>query len=278
VIEKHFFSFRSLTFVIGFIAFSFSLSSCTSTKKIVYFQDLQDTSKISSQIINEAYEVKIQPDDILEIIVSSINPEATAPFNLGSAITTNYSSAATPVTGSNSAVANNNVTGYLVDKQGRIDFPVLGKMKVDGYTTFQLKDTLEHKLDTFLSNPIVNIRLLNYKITVLGEVIHPSTYTIPSERLSVIDAIGMAGDLTIYGKRENILLVREENGQRKFIRLNLNSSDIFKSPYFYLKQNDVVYVEPNKTKISSSGISSVQKISLIIATVSLLTLIYSRAR
>jgi len=277
VIDKHFFSFGLLTFIIIFIAFSFFFSSCSSSKKVVYFQDLQDTSKISSQIINEAYEVKIQPDDILEIIVSSLNPEATAPFNLGSAITTNYSSAGTPITGSN-VTTNNNFAGYLVDKQGRIDFPVLGKMKVDGYTTIQLKDTLEHKLDTFLSNPIVNIRLLNYKITVLGEVTHPATYTIPSERLTVIDAIGMAGDLTIFGKRENIMVIREESGQRKFVRLNLNSSDIFKSPYFYLKQNDIVYVEPNKAKIATSGPLSLQKISLVVSILSLLSIIFIRLK
>jgi len=277
VIDKHFFSFGLLTFIIIFIAFSFFFSSCSSSKKVVYFQDLQDTSKISSQIINEAYEVKIQPDDILEIIVSSLNPEATAPFNLGSAITTNYSSAGTPITGSN-VTTNNNFAGYLVDKQGRIDFPVLGKMKVDGYTTIQLKDTLEHKLDTFLSNPIVNIRLLNYKITVLGEVTHPAAYTIPSERLTVIDAIGMAGDLTIFGKRENIMVIREESGQRKFVRLNLNSSDIFKSPYFYLKQNDIVYVEPNKAKIATSGPLSLQKISLVVSILSLLSIIFIRLK
>ncbi len=277
MIDKHFFSFGLLTFIIIFIAFSFFFSSCSSSKKVVYFQDLQDTSKISSQIINEAYEVKIQPDDILEIIVSSLNPEATAPFNLGSAITTNYSSAGTPITGSN-VTTNNNFAGYLVDKQGRIDFPVLGKMKVDGYTTIQLKDTLEHKLDTFLSNPIVNIRLLNYKITVLGEVTHPAAYTIPSERLTVIDAIGMAGDLTIFGKRENIMVIREESGQRKFVRLNLNSSDIFKSPYFYLKQNDIVYVEPNKAKIATSGPLSLQKISLVVSILSLLSIIFIRLK
>jgi polysaccharide export outer membrane protein len=262
-------------FIIGFTAFSYALSSCASSKKVVYFQDLQDTSKIYLQQINEAYEIKIQPDDILEIIVSSINPEATAAFNLGSGVIS--TSITSPATGKLNAPANNSSPGYLVNKEGRIDFPVLGKMQVGGYTTSQLKDTLERKLDTFLINPIVNVRLLNYKVTVLGEVEHPATYTIPSERLTVIDAIGMAGDLTIYGKRENILLIREENGQRKFIRLNLNSSDIFKSPYYYLKQNDVVYVEPNKTRTEVSA-SALQKTSLIIATLTLLTLVYYRVK
>src|SRR5205085_4095548 len=140
-----------------------------------------------------------------------------------------------------------------------IDFPVLGKLEVTGLTTSQLSDTLKSKLDQYLKDPIVNVRLLNYKVTILGEVNRPSSYSVTSERLSVVDAIGMAGDLTIDGKRENVLLIREENGERKFIRLNLNSSTLFESPYYYLKQNDIVYVEPSKSKAQSSAQSTLDR-------------------
>jgi polysaccharide export outer membrane protein len=166
--------------------------------------------------------------------------------------------------------------GYLVAKNGTIDFPVLGTLNVQGLTIPQLKDTLKVKLDKYLTDPILNIRLLNYKVTVLGEVLRPSTYSIPSERITIVDAIGMAGDLTIYGKRENVLLIREENGQRKFIRMNLNSSNIFESPYYYLKQNDIVYIEPNKSKITASDASQLRYFAIATSVITLLIVILTR--
>ncbi len=157
-----------------------------------------------------------------------------------------------------------------------IDFPVVGKLRISGLTISQLKDTLAMKLDQYLKNPIVNARILNYKITVLGEVVHPASYTLQSERISVVDALGMAGDLTIYGKRENVLLIREENAVRKFVRLNLNSSAIFQSPYYYLKQNDVLYVEPNKARIASTDAQTVRNLSILTSVVTLIIVIVSR--
>jgi polysaccharide biosynthesis/export protein len=259
-------------------------SACSSTKNVAYFQDLTDTSKIYTQVINGTYEVQIQPDDILEIIVNSINTDAAAPFNMG-----NSNPAPTPgsqiiqglTSGSISSSNTGGTTtgrGYLVDKQGSIDFPVLGNIEVKGLTITQLKDLLKSKLDKYLQDAIINIRLLNYKITVLGEVKQPSTYSIPSERITVVDAIGMAGDLTIYGKRENVLLIREEKGERKFVRLNLNSSNIFESPYYYLKQNDIIYVEPNKSKIAAADITQLRNISIVTSAITLLVVIISRIR
>jgi polysaccharide export outer membrane protein len=261
-------------------------TSCTSTKNVAYFQDLTDTAKIYTQVINGSYEVQIQPDDLLEIIVNSINAEAAAPFNMGNAnpavtpgsqILQGMANAKIPAT-VNAGTGNSNGEGYLVDKQGIIDFPVLGSIEVKGLTIPQLKDTLKARLNKYLQDPIINIRLLNYKVTVLGEVMHPSTYSIPSERITVVDAIGMAGDLTIYGKRENVLVIREENGQRKFIRLNLNSSDIFQSPYYYLKQNDIIYVEPNKSKVVASDASQIRTISIISAALTLLVVLITRIK
>jgi polysaccharide export outer membrane protein len=275
-----FFRFRWL--IVFFFLF---FSACTTTKNVAYFQDLTDTSKIYTQVINGTYEVQIQPDDILEIVVNSINAEAAAPFNMGnvnSAITPGSipTTVGIPSTRTNpvSTGSTTNGAGYLVNKDGNIDFPVLGSIQVKGLTITQLKDSLKIKLNKYLQDPIVNIRLLNYKVTVLGEVAHPSTYSIPSERITVVDAIGMAGDLTIYGKRENVLLIREENGERKFIRLNLNSSNIFESPYYYLKQNDIVYVEPNKSKIAASDITQLRHITLITSAITLLVIIISRLK
>ncbi len=256
-------------------------TSCLSSKKIPYFQDIKDTSKTFSQVIKVNYEAHIESDDIIEIIVNSINPQATAIFNLG-----NNTPALPGQTSSNTLATavfitdlrNQNSTGYLVNKDGIIDFPVLGKLPVKGLTISQLKDMLALKLDQYLKNPIVNARLLNYKITILGEVNRPSSYTLQSERVSVMDAIGLAGDLTIYGKRENVLLVREENGQRNFIRLNLNSSKIFQSTYYYLKQNDVVYVEPNKSKIASSDARTIRNLSILSTVATVLVVIVSRIK
>jgi len=266
--------------LLPFILF-FSLLSCTSTKNVPYFEDLTDTTKVYSQLLNGNYEIKIQPDDILEIIVNSINADAAAPFNLGNTNPTGMPMAQSGQGGigarSNSAGSNNsNGEGYLVDKNGNIDFPILGNIKAVGLTVLQLKEVLKGKLDKYLQDPIVNIRLLNYKITILGEVGHPSTYSIPSERLTIVDAIGMAGDITIYGKRENILLIREEDGKRNFIRLNLNSSNIFQSPYYYLKQNDIVYVEPNKSKIAASEVGQLRRITVAVSVASFLVLILTR--
>ena len=256
-------------------------SSCTTTKNVPYFMDLTDTSKIYTQAIKNTYEIQIQPDDILEIIINDINAQAAAPFNLGNTNPPSVpgmqilqSTLGTKPNTANTTTATGQ--GYLVDKSGTIDFPVLGNFKVQELTVPQLKDTLKQKLEKYLQNPIINVRLLNYKVTVLGEVLRPATYSIPSERVTIVDAIGMAGDLTIYGKRENVLLIREENGERKFIRLNLNSSNIFESPYYYLKQNDIIYVEPNKAKISSTDIAKLRSISLITAAFTLLIILLTR--
>jgi len=269
---------RYLRCLAVYAALPFFLSSCYNTKNVAYFQDLTDTSKIYTQAIKGSYEVHIQPDDIIEIIVNSINPEATAVFNLGNS--TPVADIVSPSSASNAIVTTDSrsaaLRGYMVDKNGVIDFPVLGKLYIQNFTINQVKDTIEKKLDTYLKNPIVNARILNYKITVLGEVKNPATYTLPSQRISVIDAIGMAGDLTIYGKRENVLLIREENGERKFVRLNLNGSALFQSPYYYLKQNDVVYVEPNKAKTAASDATTVRNIAVLTSITTLLIVAITR--
>ncbi len=271
------FSIKDFRKICFYFIFFYSVSSCSPIKNIAYFEDLTDTSKIYSQEITSTYKVVLQPDDLLEINVSSNNPEATAVFNGGGSIT-QIPQTTTIATGLSSNINNQTLNTYLINRQGTIDFPVLGKLTAQGLTVSQLEDSLKIKLNKYLQDPIVNIRLLNYKITVLGEVTRPATYTVPSERITVIDAIGMAGDLTIYGKRENVLLVREENGQRKFIRLNLNSSTLFESPYYYLKQNDIVYIEPNKAKVETLNANTFRTITVVASVLSVLVLAFSRLK
>lgn len=216
------------------------LSSCYNTSKLVYFNDaIKDNYQAATPI-----EPTIQKDDLLSINVNSLNPEASVVFNAP-----NLSAS-----GINTTTAIGNVTpaGYLVDQQGMIIFPMLGKIKAAGMTKSQLAASLTKELNEkkLLVDPIVNIRFLNFRVSVLGEVNRPGVYAVPNEKLSVLEALGLAGDITIYGKKENVLVVRdEENGQKRLVRLNLNSKNILGSPYYYLRSNDVVYVEPSQNRV-----------------------------
>ena len=163
-----------------------------------------------------------------------------------------------------------------MDTDGEINFPVLGAMKVEGVSTKILAADLTKTLADYLKSPIVNVRLTNFKVTVLGEVKVPGSYTIPNERISIIEAIGLAGDLTIQGRRSTVLLVREQEGERKFVTIDLTNKKLFNSPYFYLAQNDVIYIEPNKTKLNSSVVGSntgviLSSVSILITLITLLT-------
>ncbi|HVW99346.1 MAG TPA: polysaccharide biosynthesis/export family protein, partial [Candidatus Babeliaceae bacterium] len=151
----------------------------------------------------------------------------------------------------------------LVDKNGYVDIPLAGKIKVGGLTTSEARDAITKVATTYFVNPVVNVRIINFKVTVIGEVMRPGQYTIQDEKASILDAIGMAGDLTIFAKRENVLLIRTVNNDKEFIRFDLNSSDLFKSPYFYLKQGDVIYVEPNKSKAATTDAAQARNISVI---------------
>ncbi len=194
---------------------------------------------------NNEIQTPIQPNNILSITISSLNPEASSAFNMQ----TSNVSRSTTVTGSNTESG-----GYLVYNDGTIQLPMLGTVKAAGLTKAQLRDEITKIILTkkLLIDPIVDIRFLNYEVTVLGEVAHPTVITVPSEKISLLKALGLAGDLTIYGRRDNVLLIREENGKKKTRHINLNSSNFFNSPYYYLQPNDVVYIEPNKAKASTA--------------------------
>ena len=222
------------------IAFSITMSlpSCTSLKHVPYFQDIPDSTKQTLVTEGTYADPVIRPDDILSITIVTIDPTTSAAVNQASVV---------PVAASNIS-APQLVPGLQVDKNGNISFPIIGDVHVAGLTSYQAKELIKTMADKYFKDTDVQLRFANFQITVLGEVVHPSTFTVPNEKVSVLDAIGMAGDLTIYGRRENVLVIRENNGKKELCRLDLNNSEIFKSPYFYLRQNDVVYVEPNKSK------------------------------
>jgi polysaccharide export outer membrane protein len=241
------------------------LSSCVHSRRIAYFNDLEDTTRIYTQDLIRKYRVLIQPGDILDIYVNSLNSQASAVFNLGNVSQSPIVQQGTAagqgvVPGADSG--SGSVRGYEVEPDGSIDFPVLGKMMVAGESTDALRDSIKSRLNDYLKVPVVNVRFLNYKITILGEVAHPATYTINGERATIIDLLGMAGDLTIYGRRDNIMVVREDGHKRTFARLDLTSSRIFNSPYYFLKQNDVVYVEPSRARVVASDDKVLRNITI----------------
>lgn len=222
-------------------------ASCSGPKKSIYFKDSTPVDPtVTTQKIDKIKEAIIQPDDILAINVTSPSSIVEDKGNTTVAI---FNGGGTPYT-ANATLGGgtSNSNGYLVDPFGYIDYPFLGKMKLGGLTIRQAKDALANKLRSFVKEPVVEIRIVNYRITVLGEVMRAGTIIAPNHKMSIIDAIAAAGDIPITGRKDNVLIVRETEGTREFARLNLNSKEVFTSPYFYLKQNDIVYVEPARIR------------------------------
>lgn len=237
-------------------------ASCSNTRKIAYFSDVQDSARILSKA---SLEPVIQKKDILSIIVSSLSNEATIIFN-----TPNL-----PMTPNASSTPNMPQTsGYLVSQDGTIKFPVLGDIPAAGLTQKQLENNITHLLieKKLLFDPIVTARFLNFRVTVLGEVDHPGVVTVPSEQISILEAIGQAGDLTIYGMRDNVMLIRQEGPDKLITRLDLTSSKLLQSPYYFLKSNDVIYVEPAKDKIASTSLFQ-QRLPILLSGLSLLIIL-----
>jgi polysaccharide export outer membrane protein len=255
-----FFLFFSITILLG-------VSSCLNQKQITYFQPANLTSDTSKSEISQKHKLLLKPGNIISVGVSSISPEANVmfnpylvmqPMNIQSTQTNNLLPA----------------IGYMVDDEGMISIPMAGKVKVGGLNINEARDTIVKKLEEFLINPTVNVRMLNYSVSVLGEVNRPSVYTIPNERITLPELLSLAGDLTIFAKRENILVIRETDGKREFARVDLTRRDLFNSPYYYLQPNDVVYVEPGKGKKTTTD-RAIQLAPTIISGVSLLTVLLS---
>jgi polysaccharide export outer membrane protein len=245
------------------------LFSCASRKDIAYYQDIDS---VSFKEKTNSYEIKIQPDDLLMIIVSADDPEIAAPFNLKSYTTVNPTKQ--DVAGSQTTQL------YLVDTNGCIDFPVLGRLKVSGMARSQLVQLFQDKISAYIKNPIINLRIMNFKISVQGEVTLPGTYTINSERVTLIEALSMAKDLTIYGKRDNILIIREIDGVKTYNRVDITKANFMNSPFYYLAQNDVVYVEPNKNKVNGSAVGPNTGVIISITSllITLITLIVTTSK
>lgn len=237
-------------------------TACTSTKKIIY---LQDVVPLKQQEIEQKYEVIIHGDDLLAIMVNSRDPELALPFNMPMV---SYQ------LGSNTG-GQQRVLGYLVDTNGNIDFPILGEIHVEGLTRMQLTELIKNKLieGDLIKDPIVTVQFLNFKISVMGEVGRPGSFTISGDRITLLEALSMVGDLTIYGRRDRVGVIRENNGKRTILFHDLRSADIFNSPCYYLQQNDIVYVEPNKAKSGQSSINQNNSIGVWVSVISLLTTI-----
>lgn len=250
------------------------LAACRSYKDVPYLQDLGARTTVLATA-DSLYDARIQPKDLLTIVVSCPEaPELAEPFNL---------TVATVVSQSNRSLTSQpTLQQYLVDNAGCVDFPVLGTIRLGGLTKSEAEHYIRERLrPQFSTPPIVTVRMANYKISVLGEVSRPGTFTVSNEKVNLFEALAMAGDMTIYGVRDNVQLVREDsNGQRHIIQLNLNDRNIIHSPYYYLQQNDVLYVTPNETKARTSSISSSTTIwfSVISSIVSLATLIIAIAK
>jgi polysaccharide biosynthesis/export protein len=252
-----------------------SLSSCATNKNMILMEGKFDTAKLS---VISPVEPIIRKGDILSIIVFSDNPEATRIYNQSLIATSTASNiASTGVSESIGGVAPS-APGYQVDVDGNIVFQGLGKIKVVGLTKAALKDTLDVRLTPLLHHPYYSIRFLNYKFTMMGEVNHPGIVSIPGERINILEAIALAGDLTYYARRDSVLIIRENNNKREFARLDLRKPEIMASPYFYLQQNDIVIFEPTRKKAAANDIVTARNISIALAVVSTFAIVYSLFR
>ncbi len=251
-----------------------ALSSCVNHRQLVNFNEEPTLPYGTVEDIINRRQLRIQPDDILHITVDSYNEEAAKPFNRDGGMGMRG--------GQNMGVGGQGggllLTGYLVDSLGRIDFPVLGQVPVSGLTLDEARDLLQGRLYEYLKDAVVNIRFLNFRFTLLGEVGAPGTLTTMNPRITLLEAIGMAGDLTYYADRNRITVVREQNGKREYARLSLKDKNIFESPYFYLQQNDLVYVEPMQARVTSVSDPVFRWVSYGTTAISLVTLVLTLTR
>ena len=248
-------------YLISLTLVSIMLASCGSTKDVAYLQNSEDIDFARSEYL---YDARIMPKDILTITVNTVNPDAAAPFNL--TVPTSFNNQ------TRNTYSQPILQTYLVDNQGFIDYPVIGRLEVGGLTKSMCEKLLHDKIKPYLNEaetPVVTVRMSNYKISVLGEVNRPGMFTVSNEKINILEALAQAGDLTIYGVRNKVKLIREDaKGRKEIHTINLNDANIINSPYYYLQQNDIVYVEPNKVKAQNSAIG--QSTTLIMSGTSIL--------
>lgn len=252
-----------------FIYLLLALSTLSCAKRdLVYLSDLEDEDLNKQTGITNTVTSTIQPDDLLSITVNSLSVESNMLFNQGV-----LGTLGSKVTNQSSASTQGTIEGYLVNSEGIINFPVIGEIKLAGLTKEEATDTIRNILNRdYVKDPTVNIRFLNYKITLIGEVSNPAVYTILTEKINVLEAISLAGDLTAVGKRENVLVIREQDGLRTMFRVNLNDKNLVNSPSYYLQQNDIVYVEPDKYKRATSSLTRTNLTFFLSLTMTMLTM------
>jgi polysaccharide export outer membrane protein len=235
------------------------LGSCGVPKDVTYFQEIDNLNQKQLELMNQSYNTKICEDDMLTINVASWDPTVTIPYNPPA-----YSYYPQGELQTNSASNVETLYSYIVDKEGYINFPVLGRIHLTGLTIQEASKKLQDMIREAVPDALVNVQIVNFKVGIFGEVARTNTYSIKNQRISILDLIAMAGDLTINANRKNILLIRDNNGQKEMARLDMTDPAIFASPYFYLKQNDMVYVEPNDAKKRNANYSSAQQYTLTI--------------
>lgn len=233
---------------ISLITLVLVLSSCASKKEVVYFQN---ASGFETLVDRNSFSPKFKVDDLISIHISTLDPEASTPFNL--------------FRGASEGGIRAEQVDYLIDQQGEIDFPVVGKIKIAGLSPEEARVLIRTRLSQYLIDPIINIRLQNFSVTILGEVNRAGTYPVNGERISILEALGLAGDLTIKGQRENVMVIRDFDGTKVYTRIDLTRKEAMNSPVYYLTQNDVVYVEPNKSAITASSLDNRATIAISIA-------------
>lgn len=243
--KKYFALLLSLTTLLILV-----LSSCGTKKEVVYFQN---TGSFETLVDKNSFTTKFKVDDLVNIHVSTLNSEASVPFNL--------------FKGASEGGIRAEQVDYLIDRSGEIDFPVIGKIKISGLSSEELRILLREKLSDYLKDPIINIRLRNFTVTILGEVGRPGTYPVNGEKITILEALGLAGDLTVKGVRDNVMVIRDFDGTKVYTRINLTDKEALNSPVYYLTQNDVVYVEPNQSAISASSLDNRATIAISIASV-----------
>ena len=259
---------KTLSFALLTVAVTF-MTSCGSTKNIAYFQNSDQIDFEQSKFL---YDARIMPKDVLTITVSTVNPDAAIPFNMTVPTTVNQS---------HSTYSQPVLQSYLVDNNGNIEFPILGTLSVGGLTKSACEKMIHDKIQPYLNaneNPVVTVRMSSYSISVIGEVNRPGSYQVSREKINVLEALAQAGDLTIYGVRDRVKLIREDaTGKKTIYKLDLTDANIVNSPYYYLQQNDVVYVEPNNVKAQNSKVGQVTTLSFSATSIliSLASLLYN---
>jgi polysaccharide biosynthesis/export protein len=252
---------KYLLLLIFFFVLTLFNSSCVTRKETDYFQKASKKAPEVKQVpVLTTYEPVIKPNDILTVHVTSLNPEATSFFN---------------TTAQTETSSETGLNAYLVDQDGNIEIPLVGRIKVAGLTTRQSRDTVRTLLEKYLQNPTVRIYLENYKVTVLGEVRVPGVYSVRNEKVTVTEALGLAGDLTIFGDRKSIMVIREANGNKNFASLDITRRDIFSSPYYQLHPGDIIYVPAGKGRVASAD-NFYRIAPIVISALTLMTLIVVR--